>query len=334
METKKKKEKEEKRDRFYLKRYFPDIPLGWGLYGDKEIEEKAYCMPFLHASSHFQEKFQNGDESAIFKFVKKWPECFREVWPLPDGNFVPCYLNNIIRKPGGRSWVVEQIEKWKAEGTPEAGKNLKKLMSAYSDRRGKPQKPANDDWPIYRELRDRIDKGKTFDMAFGDLMNDAYNGKLNSDIQKLLKKYVEDGDADAFNTFHEIYYDLSKLDKTHLNENIIIVKNFRFQFFLPYKNVTIPEKYEKQFRQELSLYCDVEWLRKGFISFPHLREGLDIYTGVRPFEEERLPLKKALEKVSKDRNVPIHELTETYKSLKDIEALYFSSDHSNLLKEL
>ncbi len=66
--------KRKKGTRFYLKRYFPDIPLGWGLYSEKEIEEKAYCMPFLDASMHFQKKFQDGDENAIFEFVKKCPE--------------------------------------------------------------------------------------------------------------------------------------------------------------------------------------------------------------------------------------------------------------------
>ena len=123
---------------------------------------------------------------------------------MPDGDFVPCYSNNIIRRPGGRSWVVEQIEKWKAEDTQEARKNLKKLFSAYSDSRGQREKPKKADWLICRQLKDRISKGKTFEKAVEDLINDADGGKLDPDIQEVLIKYVQDENAGYYNTFHEI----------------------------------------------------------------------------------------------------------------------------------
>ena len=242
-----------KGNRFYLKRYFSDIPLGWGLYSDEEIEEKVYCTPFLYASEHFQEKFQDGDESAIFKFVKNWPECFREVWPLPKDNFVPCYSNNIIRKPGGRSWIVEQIEKWKAEDTPEARKKIKKLFSAYADSRGQKNKMPGEDWEIYRQIKKKLNRKSR--LSRGDITkailevvnsNNRIEKELNLDLQRRLmgipattKKnkillreililigketdtpyrklaaYIKT-EKTFFNTYKEIYYKLKKLEKQY-----------------------------------------------------------------------------------------------------------------------
>ena len=324
-----------KRNRFSIKRYFPDLPPGWGLYSDMELEEKTHFTRFLEGTQYYFKLFQSGNEQAIFEFVKKCPECFREVWPLPDASFATCYSDNNFFLKGRRSWVIEQIEKWKAEDTPEARKKLKKLFSAYADSRGQREKPAKNDWLIYRQIKDRIGKGKTFEKAVEGLINDADDGKLDSEIQEVVAKNVQDDQVGYYNTFREIYYKLSKLEKEYNEDAKVTEKNLRFQYFLPHKGkMTIPKNYVDQFQEEYSLYFAVEWLRKGFISFPSLREGLLVYPGVRPFEEERLPLKKALEKVSKEKKVSLDKLKEIYTNLKNIEAIYFGSACLDVLKEL
>jgi hypothetical protein len=325
-----------KRKRFDdFHRYYPDLPRGWGLYDDKEIEEKVFWATFLYASKHFEEKFRAGDEEVIFKFVKNYPESLREVWTFPDGTTHPCYSNNnVFLREHGRSWVIEQIEKWKNENTKGARKKLKDLFKNYTDGRGREAKPPKNDWIIYRQIKERISKGMKFDDAVFDLMKKADDGCLDPETQKILTKHINDDEAGYYNTFNEIYHELKKLEKKYEEEQPITEKNLRFEYFLPHKGVKIPKKYEAQFNKELSLYCAVEWLRKGFISFPRIRSRLSIYSGVKPFEEERLPLKEALERVSKEKNVPLNKLKEIYTNLKNLEALYYDSDRLEVLKEL
>jgi hypothetical protein len=324
-----------KKNRFYLKRYFPDLPAGWGLYDDKEIEEKLQWERFLMESRHYKTQFESGDENAIFTFARSCQNCLREVWTFSDGTSANCYShNNFFSGEHGRSWVIEQIERWKAEGTPQAKNKLKRFFSAYSDSRGQKEKPVEIDLFIYRQLKERIDNGVSFNNAVEALIDDAHEGKLGKEAHKMLAPHIFDDQVGYYNTFHEIYYKLQRLEREYLKDKPTTIENLRFEYFTPMVGATIPVEYEEQFKRELSLFCDVEWERKGFISFPQLRQGIYVHSGMKPFREERLPLRAALEKVSKKTNVPLDELTQTYSDLKHIEASYFENDCLKILNEL
>jgi hypothetical protein len=325
-----------RKKRFYLKRYFPDLPDGYGLYDDKEIEEKRQWVPFLMESKHYKTQFESGDENAIFTFARSCPYCLREVWIFSDGTSANCYShNNFFPGEHGRSWVIEQIEKWMAEDTPETKNKLKRFFSAYHDSRGHKEKPVEIDLFIYRQLKERINNGMSFDNAVTALITDAHDGKLGKDGRNMLAPHIGDDEAGYYNTFHEIYYGLQRLEQEYLKDKPKTIENLRFEYFIPAYGATIPAEYEEQFKKELSLFCDVEWERKGYIDFPRLRPGVYVYAGIKDFREERLPLKATLEKASKKRNVPLEELTRIYKDLKHIEASYFDKpDRLDVLKEL
>lgn len=324
-----------KENRFTRKRYFPDLPDGWGLYDDKEIEEKVQWAPFLSESLHYKTLFESGKEEAIFEFARNCPYCLREVWTFSDGTTEECYSRNLtFPVKHGRSWVIEQIEKWKMEGTPEAKKKLNRFFSAYTDSRGRKEKPIEIDLFIYRQLKKRIDNGMSFDDAVTALITDANDGKLGKEGSEMLAPFIADDNAGYYNTFHEIYYALQKLEREYLKDKEATIENLRMEYFLPAIGATIPEEYEEQYKKELSLFCDVEWERKGHVEFPQRRPGVYVKTGMKNFREARLPLKAALEKVSRERDVPLDELKQIYSDLKHIEFSYYENDCLEILKEL
>lgn len=357
--------KKKRFDDFY--RYYPNVPIGQGIFSKEEIEELSYAH-FLNASKHFEEKFQAGDEQAIFRFVKQNPECFREVWLFPSGKAHPCYSqNNVFIRKTGRSWVIEQIEKWKADDTPEAHRKLKKLFKAYTDGRGQKRKASAEDWRIYNQIRRAYKKSNNLTAAIWKVVdsNNKIETELSKELQRRLLKetspkmdrrklkekldpiieetgikqrklmaYIKTNKT-IFNTYREIYYKLSKLEKEFEKLRSEIEENFRRAYFLAESDITIPAEYEKQFKEELSLYCNVEWLWVGMNNFPLRRSDIQIYTGVRPFEEERLPINEALEKVSKEKNIPLSKLKEIFTTLRKLAARGDGSTHRlEVLKEL
>ncbi len=226
--------------RFSLQRYYPDLVKEH--YTPERIEEWK-AIHAIDASRQYRDRFLSGDEKAIFHFVKVCPECFREVWPFPDGSTIPCYSeNNFFPEKSGRSWVIEQIEKWKNEDTKEARTKLKALFKAYTDSRGAKRKPPEEDQRIYSQIKKAYKKTKNLTDAIWkvvDVNNNPEKG-LDPSLQKLLLKhskdmrrdkkaldtvaietgiakrkltaYVKSG-ASIFNTYKEIYYEMEKLEK-------------------------------------------------------------------------------------------------------------------------
>ncbi|MBI3584825.1 MAG: hypothetical protein HY096_12890 [Nitrospinae bacterium] len=57
-----------KRKRFTLRNFFPDLPEGWALYSEYDIESRK-AFYFFYASKQYKEKFLNGDEDFIYNFT-------------------------------------------------------------------------------------------------------------------------------------------------------------------------------------------------------------------------------------------------------------------------
>jgi hypothetical protein len=279
--------------------------VGWGLYSPYELEDKK-ALNFLVASKQCKERFLSGEEKFIYGFVKNFNNCFRELWTMPDGETITCYNNNNIFKNGnGRSWVIEQIEKWKAEGTPEAKKKLEKLFTAYIDGRGKNKnRDFKEDVKIYKRIKKERDKGSS------------------------VKKAIDNGVYIQHNE-RDIYYKQKKLEE----EKTITIKNMRLAYYLPTKGIKIPQEYQKQFKKEQSLYWEIELLRNNKVSFPHIRKEAYIYPDHRE-GKKTIPLKKAIEAISKKRKIEIKELKNLYTKYKELEATYYDSSRLEILKEL
>lgn len=298
--------------RFKLKNYFPDLPDGWGLYNDKEIEEKK-ALNALVASKHYRDKFLSGDEEAIFDYVKNYDTCFREIWPLPDGSDFKCYAdNNIFQDKQGRSWVIEQIEKWKAEGTTESYDKLKKLFKGYASLSGIKHKDISEDKTLFEAIKKRVNKV----------------GTVTNAIESVSKKK-----GVSYETGREIYYKLKNIEKEFEEKKDITAKNLRLEFFIPTKGINIPTEYKEQFKKELSLYWEVELLRTYAVSFPHIRVGAYIYPDCR-IEGPCLSLKEAISKVATDNNTPVDKLKSLYREYKQIEDIYFDQTRLNILSDL
>ena len=137
-----------------------------------------------------------------------------------------------------------------------------------------------------------------------------------------------------FNTYREIYYGMKKMEERYEKEDKPITeKNLRFVYCIPSENIKIPKAYVDKFNEEISLYSSIELLRIGHVDFPRYRSGIPAYTGTR--DGENLTLKKAIQKVSEERNTPIDELKEIYRKYRKI-VCFDSGDKDCLevLKEL
>ncbi|MCX5816256.1 MAG: hypothetical protein NTX75_08450 [Proteobacteria bacterium] len=286
--------KKKKDPRFTIKNYYPELPEGWALYSEADLE--AYRVTrFIEQSLHYQERFLAGDENAIYEFVKSNEHCFREVWKIDTG-ILTCYSdNNVAGQNQDQSWVIKQIEKWKAEGTKQSKAKLKKLFTAYIDSRGNPGVGYDfDNLVVYRYIEDARLKGLTVEEAINNLTREDYK-KLGISCK-------------GWDAFQKIYYGLKALeDDVKTTE-----ANLRFEYFFPTKGITISKKYKEQFLRELSLYWQVELLTTGAISFPHYRHEAYIYPDYN-FNCPMLPLDEAINKVSEDKNINIENLTEIYR---------------------
>lgn len=278
-----------KKKRFTLKDFYPNLPEGWALYSPNEVEEKGKATPFIYASKHFRDKFLSGDESAIYIFVKNFDECFREKWTLPDGSAIDCYTNNNIERGGnGRSWVIEQIEKWKKEGTPKAKKKLKKLFTAYTDGRGKGK---DKDPKGALEIYERIEKErKTKSVA-----------KAVTHINKMGGEIFQHTERDK-------YYEVKK----HIEEKEITERNLRFEYYFPLKGIPIPDSYKKQFLKELKLYTEVELLTRGIIGFHCYRKEAINTIGYHRSRAKTIPLEEAIKQVAKENKISSDTLNNIY----------------------
>lgn len=229
-----------KKNRFSLQRYYPDLIKKH--YSPTEIEEwKAIYI--LEASRQYKNRFLSGDENAIFHFVKAYSESLREIWSFPNGSTIPCYSkNNIFPGGHGRSWVIEQIEKWKSEDTKQAREKLMKLFKAYVDGRGAKRKSPEEDLRIYNQIKKSlmktknlpkaiwavVDKNNKIDNEFDRkrqvlLLEKAEDIRQKKEVRDLIAKennipkrkliaFVKSGSS-IFNTYKEIYYEVEKLVK-------------------------------------------------------------------------------------------------------------------------
>ncbi|MBI4377597.1 MAG: hypothetical protein HY578_00715 [Nitrospinae bacterium] len=290
-----------KKKRFTLKDFYPDLPEGWGLYSPNEVEEKGKTIPFIYASKYYREKFLSGDESAIYDFVKNYDNCFREKWVLPDGSAVDCYTNNNIERGGnGRSWVIEQIEKWKKEGTPEAKKKLKKLFVSYTDSRGKgkyndPKKALG----IY----ERIEKERE-----------------TKSVREAVTHITNMGGEVFQHTERDKYYEVKKCIEKGREEKDITEKNLRFEYFFPTKGINIPIKYREHFLKELILYREVELLTRGVIRFHCYRQEAKDTIRYHRNREKTIPLEKAIKQVAKRNKISPAAIKDIYTIYKGYEA--------------
>ncbi len=226
-----------KRKRFSLQRDYPDLVKEH--YTPQRIEEWK-AINILTASRQYRDRFLSGDEEAIFQFVKCCNECFREVWLFPDGSQMPCYSdNNIFRKEPGRSWVIEQIEKWKNEDTIESRKKLEKLFMAYVDSRGSKRKKHEEDHRIYSQIKEARRKTESVTKAIWEIVYKNMDKEISPNSQDILlnrivaisqkkelasiaketgistrklKAFIDSG-IPLFNTYKEIYYEMEKLEK-------------------------------------------------------------------------------------------------------------------------
>jgi hypothetical protein len=187
----------------------------------------------LEASRQFRNRFLSGDEKAIFQFVKACPDCFREVWPFPDGSTISCYSgNNIFREKNGRSWVIEQIERWRAEGTPAAMRKLKRLFTAYVDCRGRRDSDlvTQADMKLYDFLKSEIDKGKKLSKVLkgieeelfkiADCSNSRDRTRFLKDFadktgiaRARIERYLEGPDKDIIEYTRQVYSSMKRLEK-------------------------------------------------------------------------------------------------------------------------
>jgi hypothetical protein len=95
-------------------------------------------------SQFYRNCFFAGDEESIFKFCSEHFHAFRS------------------------SWVVEQIESWRRESSPESRNKLKKLFNCYKDFRGKrlPEllvEVYKDDLKICQNIHGYIERGRKYD---------------------------------------------------------------------------------------------------------------------------------------------------------------------------
>jgi hypothetical protein len=148
----------------------------------KSAPEDVESITHRHLSAKFQKAFEAGDREAIFQYARASMGVFDE------------------------PWVRHQIKYWRQENTPEARKNLHRLMRAYTDERGK-ESLADivyvilRDQEIYQELVTRNQQGIPLTECFA-ILGEKYRLKENS-VKEIYEVYGR--------KFHEFHTGAKKL---------------------------------------------------------------------------------------------------------------------------
>jgi hypothetical protein len=124
-------------------------------------------------SQFYRNCFFAGDEESIFKFCSEHFHAFRS------------------------SWVVEQIESWRRESSPESRNKLKKLFNCYKDFRGKrlPEllvEVYKDDLKICQNILSLYRETGKIRKAL-EVTSKSLNNKTFDDIKKIFYGYIERG---------------------------------------------------------------------------------------------------------------------------------------------
>ena len=137
---------------------------------------------FKLESEIYKEKFNEGDETAIFEFCRNHYFAFRS------------------------NWVVSQIEKWKLESSKESISKLKKFFSEYSGARGK-------------TLSDKLVEHLKEDKEICDEVSELKQ-KMEMSIDSACKKVAQKR-GKAFKTVKEIFYGYKDNETYVLNDDYL-----------------------------------------------------------------------------------------------------------------
>lgn len=204
---------------------------------------------------------------------------------------VTASTKNNLFKPDDNlsSWVIDQIEKWKSEGTPEAKKKLRKLFMAYIDGRGKGK---DKDPKGALEIYKRIEKKR----------------KIKS-VAKAITHTNRMGGEIFQHTERDKYYEVKKI----IEEKEITERNLRFEYYFPTKSIPIPDSYKKQFLKELKLYMKLSLLTKGKITFScYRKEAQNVINLNLRFSERTISLEKAIKQIAKKEKIKPATLENIY----------------------
>ena len=256
-----------------------------------EFELYRYTEGFFKLESEiYKEQFDEGDETAIFKFCRNHHFAFRS------------------------SWVVSQIEKWKLENSKESISKLKKIFSAYTDARGK---------TLSGKLLDHLKEDKEICDEVAELKQ-----KMGMSID-LACKNVAKNRGKGFKTVQEIFFGYKDNETFVLNDDYLKqVRRVLIRVkYLPAGGESYPDfidpAIDRLFLQsdkietEYEIYKKMRYRCQGaiFQSNP---------SSLRRLRIEKKPFKilyKVIDELASEATVSVDKLVDIYKTFRSLEIL-------------